>query len=941
MSVTAQTSFVEYVGNGTTTTGYTITFEYQDAADIAVYVDAVAYANFSITGGKVYTGTAIAATSEVRIENAVPYAQDLELVEGGDFSSSLSERAWDRSVLMIQQLRDAIGRCLRMKRGATPAEMAEATDVYPYIDASGNLVSRTAAQVAADVTPELNFTAASTKVTVTVADAAARAALVPDFTGQVLVQLDNNNVYVSTATTAGAWSLFGTDVVTVADATARAAKVPDYYGQLAYQSDTAEFFVAHGLTAGKWAKFRQGPASIVVADAAARAAAAPAFIGQYAYQTDTAAWYKGTSTADGGWTLAAAWAGTTAYTLGDIVSSNGLLWECVSTHAASATWNTPGSGSGYEKYWDPWVVQGFHWDYHTGPSGDALDDHVILGTGGLLPNWSFAINHLIGRALAYNGGGSGNSAWLDGTPLANPVAWADVTAYTAGDFVLRSAVRYKCHTSHTSNSPIDAPGTGSAWEDAWIVYTYDHRTAGTIEFSGGDYYLKSPLRVPPSVTIYSQVQHAQRRSQILAASGWSGTYMLEGIYRDAVDSNANFFNSILDVTLNPNSLCKAAFWCASHGSTFRAEVKNHGRFTPLTMGDRCDDATIQLMLTDTATPSIRAPYGIYCVDSILACTFLNCNIGQCAVGISFQDLEGVAVIGLETESTTLPIEVRMRDNDALFPETWATSTAYAIGDRLMHDDGGASGSDRYRCFNAIASSVAAQQPGVGADWEDYFERIADSGVQGRCGGLTVIGGRWLRHSTDTTHEECCMIRYDTSNNYDSFTMQGVFLDSGGSATWKFVTVNSVSTGHTHDYPLTQNMDEVNNQLTADFDLKRMLDWSVGTGRQHDYFGTGGDFAKTQDTRWVANDNPPVFATARNEDVTLYKGFYEVEVTGTWDGASIVIDDRDGIPISGLASITANRTVTIWNGAQQTVNVAMATPGGTTSVNVYFKPLRLT
>lgn len=207
MPITAQTSFVEYAGNGTTTTGYTITFTYQDAADIDVYVDNLEISDFSITGGKVYTGSAIASTSEVRIENAVPYAQDLELVEGGDFSSILAQRAWDRSVLMIQQLRDAVGRCLRMKRGAAPGEMAEATNVYTYIDASGNLVARTAAQVAADVTPELDFTATGTKVTLTTADNASRALLAPDFTGQILTQLNTQDIYVSTGTGAGEWAL--------------------------------------------------------------------------------------------------------------------------------------------------------------------------------------------------------------------------------------------------------------------------------------------------------------------------------------------------------------------------------------------------------------------------------------------------------------------------------------------------------------------------------------------------------------------------------------------------------------------------------------------------------------------------------------------------------------------------------------------------------------
>lgn len=1002
MPVSSQTPWVEYAGNGTTTTGYTITFTYQDESDIDVYVDSVATTAYSISGGKVYTNTAIESSSTVRIELAVPLTQDLNLVENGDFSSTLAERAWDRAVYMIQQLDAAIKRCLRVKRGNTPAEMSNSTNHYVYIDSDGDLVVRTSAQMAADVNAELNLSGStSAKPTTTWADDAARAALAPDFTGQVGVQLDTDAIYVATGLSAGNWELYGSGSTTFADSTARDAAVPEYYAQLGLQTDTQEFFIAVGLAAGAWKKLVAGPPQKIVSDSSGRTAEAPDFVGQILYQQDTQAWYVANGTTAGDWAAATAWATSQNYTIGDLVTSNNLLWECRATHTGSVSTEQPGSGTGWEEYWKPWLVQGYHWDYKKDPNGNDWNEHIVLGLGELLPDWGYAFEELVFQKLPLNGGGSGSAAWIDGTPLATPTAWATATGYSAGDFVENDGNWFKCHTGHTSNdggtggsddgAGDNEPGIGTDWRtDGWIQYPHDTRVDGAVEFTGGIYYTSRTLKVPPSVTLYAEPERYQRNVQVVALAGYTDTYLYEGVPRSGTNGNSNFFTSCTGITWNPNLLCKAVRWFASHGSRFFGEIKNHGRYTPFTLGSRCDDCEIEVLITDTATPLTRAPYGIYSEGGAgagpLNILFKNCVIGQCNVGFSFGDVEGCTILNSEMESVTLPLEVRVKDEDAAFQSTWATTTVYAGGERVLHNG------TRYRCYNSTPSDwatatayvvgdlvlennggtdnwytcavahtsgtfatdlgagkwtlVRAQstvEPGVGAAWTDYFEEIADTGVQGRCGGLNVIGGRWLRHYSDTTFDEVAVIRID-QDDWFGFTMQNVHLDLGPSATalWNYITVQDIDFSSTHDYPYQQNLESTKTTAVVNFDARKSIEWSLGTSRAHNEFGTGSDRAKTVDTRWVVNDNPANFTTNRNEDVTVYAGWYDIEVVWTTrTTGTITIDDENGVPLPGFNAITANTERRVWIpckiGSTTTINVEMAS-GTTEDADVYVKPV---
>ena len=63
--------------------------------------------------------------------------------------------------------------------------------------------------------------------------------------------------------------------------------------------------------------------------------------------------------------------------------------------------------------------------------------------------------------------------WLDGALItfSAPTAWADSTAYTAGDLVSYSGTNYVCILAHTSVLATNRPSTGSSWETYWYAET--------------------------------------------------------------------------------------------------------------------------------------------------------------------------------------------------------------------------------------------------------------------------------------------------------------------------------------------------------------------------------------------------------------------------------------------------------------------------------------
>ena len=86
---------------------------------------------------------------------------------------------------------------------------------------------------------------------VSVATAAARAALAPAFAGQLLYQADNESLWIGDSTAVGDWSP-GASTAVVANAAARALATPLFAGQVMVQLDPLTSWMAASTTAGDW-----------------------------------------------------------------------------------------------------------------------------------------------------------------------------------------------------------------------------------------------------------------------------------------------------------------------------------------------------------------------------------------------------------------------------------------------------------------------------------------------------------------------------------------------------------------------------------------------------------------------------------------------------------------------------------------------------------------
>ena len=120
-----------FVGNGVTTS-FPFTFKVFQKADVAVYkleatgVESllVLDANYSVTlngdqdaapGGSItfpITGSPLAATEQLVVVGAMPDTQPQDLLNGGGFFPRANEDGFDRSVALIQQVSEKVGRAL-------------------------------------------------------------------------------------------------------------------------------------------------------------------------------------------------------------------------------------------------------------------------------------------------------------------------------------------------------------------------------------------------------------------------------------------------------------------------------------------------------------------------------------------------------------------------------------------------------------------------------------------------------------------------------------------------------------------------------------------------------------------------------------------------------------------------------------------------------------
>ncbi len=213
MAVESSQSHVVYNGTGAAAVGYPIPFAYTDPDHIQVSVQAAdaeeatiltaAQYDISADPAAVYTTTAIPNTTKVTIERVVPYTQPTVYPEGGRFLAATHEAALDRLTFQVQQIARAVDQSIRLPlaSGAPDVLVPTAGALMGFND-DGDFVHYDSARVrelaqlegGVDANPMATF-----------ADAAARAARVPDYSGQLGTQRDDKTLWISTGLNAGDW----------------------------------------------------------------------------------------------------------------------------------------------------------------------------------------------------------------------------------------------------------------------------------------------------------------------------------------------------------------------------------------------------------------------------------------------------------------------------------------------------------------------------------------------------------------------------------------------------------------------------------------------------------------------------------------------------------------------------------------------------------------
>lgn len=115
-----------YTGNGTTTS-FTVTFEFEDAADIKVYIDhtlKTLTTHYSVSGGDGETGTvtfvnAPAAGTSVLIYDDPPITQEVDYTENDPFPAETHEGALDKLTRLARRLSSRISRTLHISDSNT------------------------------------------------------------------------------------------------------------------------------------------------------------------------------------------------------------------------------------------------------------------------------------------------------------------------------------------------------------------------------------------------------------------------------------------------------------------------------------------------------------------------------------------------------------------------------------------------------------------------------------------------------------------------------------------------------------------------------------------------------------------------------------------------------------------------------------------------------
>jgi len=179
MTVTTTSVFVDYVGNGATTS-FPTTFQFLDDTDVKVSVDDVLLvAGYSVTGaGSPSAGTVIfdvapALAAAIHIERVLPLTQEIDPINNTTVFANVLSRGLDTVTMLVQQLSLAVDRGIAIAGTAAAAAVAAAA-----------AATAAAAAAAATVTYALSY--AGTTIRTTLARFNERPLSVAEFSGLVV-----------------------------------------------------------------------------------------------------------------------------------------------------------------------------------------------------------------------------------------------------------------------------------------------------------------------------------------------------------------------------------------------------------------------------------------------------------------------------------------------------------------------------------------------------------------------------------------------------------------------------------------------------------------------------------------------------------------------------------------------------------------------------------
>lgn len=252
-----------FLGNGSTSTPYPITFPLISAEHLRVAVQPAGAAaptdlvagqfTYHTNGASTWFTTAAAypSTTKVIARRELPLDQPFTFPNGGPFSSRDVERALDRIVQQLIQVAAKSGNGFVFADSDSVTPLARTPNTLVGFDPSGQPNARTAAQILSwlGITPEV-----VSPVLPVFYDAAEREAAHAPVAGALCVQLDNLSVWAGVAGY-GDWQylhLVSTGPQSFDNAALRLLAAPAQVGQLGIQLDTREVWMGIGTGPGEW-----------------------------------------------------------------------------------------------------------------------------------------------------------------------------------------------------------------------------------------------------------------------------------------------------------------------------------------------------------------------------------------------------------------------------------------------------------------------------------------------------------------------------------------------------------------------------------------------------------------------------------------------------------------------------------------------------------------